>query len=99
MKRLYGRITAALFAIALVPGVALAAGGGKEAAPIVIVSDTRDLTGIMAWWGNLYNESHLYFTILTCALIPIVGVIFGVIADFIMNHVGIDLSSKDLPGH
>jgi len=81
----------------LVPAVAMAAGGGGEA--IVIVSDTRDLEGILKWWGNLYNDSHLYFTILTCALIPVVGVIFGVLADVVMSHIGIDLTSKDLPGH
>lgn len=86
-----------MLATLLVPAVAMAAGGGGE--PIVIVSDTRDLEGIMKFWGDLYNHSHWYFTLLTCALIPIVGIIFGVVADFIMSNIGIDLSSKDLPGH
>jgi hypothetical protein len=84
--------------IVLCPGFALAAGGGNEA-PIVIVADTRKLTGVMAWWANLYNESHFQFMILTIIIIPITGVIFGVIADIIMSHIGIDLKSKDLPGH
>ena len=53
---------------------ALAAGGGGEL--IVIVADSRKLTGIMAWWANLYNESHLYFTLLTVVLIPVIGVHF-----------------------
>ena len=55
----------------ILPGLALAAGGG-EIAPLVIVADTRKLSGIMAWWANLYNESHLYFMILTVVLIPII---------------------------
>jgi hypothetical protein len=76
---------------------ALAAGGGGQ--PIVIVADSRKLTGIMAWWANLYNESHFYFTLLTVILIPVIGVIFGVIADIIMHFVGIDLSSRDLAEH
>jgi hypothetical protein len=76
---------------------ALAAGGGGE--PIVIVADSRKLTGLMAWWANLYNESHLYFTLLTVVLIPIIGVIFGVLADYIMHFIGIDLSSRDLAEH
>ena len=85
-----------LMLIAL-PGTALAAGGGG--APVVIVADTRKLDGVLAWWANLYNESHLQFTVLTLILIPLVGVIFGVIADIIMNHIGIDLKSRDLAEH
>ena len=54
-------------------------GGGPKAAPLVIVADTRKFTGWEAWWTNLYNESHLYFTLLTVVIIPIVGVIFGTI--------------------
>ncbi|WP_243367536.1 DVU0150 family protein [Fundidesulfovibrio soli] len=79
------------------PGLALAAGGGG--APIVLVADTRKLTGIMAWWANLYNESHLYFTILTVILIPLIGVIFGVLADIIMHWIGLDLKSRELAEH
>ena len=81
----------------LTAGTALAAGGGGE--PIVIVADSRKLTGIMAWWANLYNESHFYFTLLTIILIPLIGVIFGVLADIVMHFVGIDLSSRDLAEH
>jgi len=80
------------------PGIAAAAGGGK-ASPIVIVADTRNLSGIRGWWATLYNESHLYFAILTVVLIPIIGVIFGVIADFIMKRTGIDLKSRELAEH
>jgi hypothetical protein len=76
---------------------ALAAGGGGE--PIVIVADSRKLTGIMSWWANLYNESHVYFTLLTIILIPLIGVIFGLLADLVMHLIGIDLSSRDLAEH
>jgi len=77
---------------------AFAAGGG-DVAPIVIVADSRKLTGLMAWWANLYNESHLYFTVLTVLLIPVIGVLFGVLADIVMHFVGIDLKSRDLAEH
>lgn len=80
------------------PSLSLAAGGGKSA-PIVIVADTRKLDGIMAWWANLYNESHLYFMILTIIIIPVTGVIFGVLADIIMGWIGIDLKSRELAEH
>ena len=76
---------------------ALAAGGGG--APIVMVADTRKLSGIMAWWANLYNESHVYFTLLTIILIPLIGVIFGILADIVMHFVGIDLKSRELAEH
>ena len=81
----------------LAPAAAFAAGGGG--APIVIVADSRKLTGIMAWWANLYNESHLYFTIMTIILIPLIGVIFGVLADVAMHFIGIDLKSRELAEH
>lgn len=99
MKEKLSRLWWSLMAmIVLCPGFALAAGGGNEA-PIVIVADTRKLTGVMAWWANLYNESHLQFMLLTIVLIPVTGVVFGVLADLIMSRIGIDLKSKDLPGH
>jgi heme/copper-type cytochrome/quinol oxidase subunit 2 len=91
------RVGLILTTLWLTAQTALAAGGGGDL--IVIVADSRKLTGLMAWWANLYNESHLYFTLLTVVLIPIVGVIFGVLADFIMHFVGIDLKSRDLAEH
>ena len=98
MKRLVGWIALMLTTLWVAVPTAFAAGGGG-AAPIVIVADTRKLSGIMAWWANLYNESHLYFTLLTIVIIPVVGVIFGVIADFVMAHIGIDLTSRELAEH
>ena len=95
--RLVKRLSLILATLGLTVQTALAAGGGGEL--IVIVADSRKLTGIMAWWANLYNESHLYFMLLTVVLIPLIGVIFGVIADFIMHFIGIDLSSRELAEH
>ena len=91
------RLALILTTLWLTAQTALAAGGGGE--PIVMVADSRKLTGLMAWWANLYNESHLYFTLLTIVLIPLIGVIFGVVADFIMHFIGIDLKSRDLAEH
>lgn len=81
----------------VLPALAFAAGGG--AAPIVLVADTRQLTGIMAWWANLYNESHLYFTIMTVVMIPAVGLLFGLMADMFMSWIGLDLKNRDLAEH
>lgn len=90
----YSGISCLLF----LPAILLAAGGGKIA-PLVIVADTRHLPAFEAWWANLYNESHLYFALVTVIIIPIVGVIFGTIADFFMSFIGIDLKSRELSEH
>jgi hypothetical protein len=81
----------------LLPEWLLAA--AEKAAPMVIVADTRKLTGWEAWWANLYNESHLYFTIVTVISIPVIGLIFGILADLVMKNIGIDLSSRELAEH
>ncbi|HSO62836.1 MAG TPA: DVU0150 family protein [Desulfobacterales bacterium] len=98
MKSVVQKVFIALTTLWLSAPFAFAAGGG-DAAPIVIVADSRKLTGLMAWWANLYNESHLYFTVLTVILIPVIGVLFGVLADIVMHFVGIDLKSRDLAEH
>ncbi len=85
-------------AFLLMPALALAS-GGPSGPPMVIVADTRKLSGIMAWWANLYNESHVYFTLLTIIIIPLMGVILGGLADVVMSRIGIDLKSRDLAEH
>jgi hypothetical protein len=81
----------------LLPELVMAA--GPKAAPLVIVADTRKLTGWEAYWANLYNESHVYFTLVTVIAIPTIGLLFGVIADFLMSRIGIDLKSRELAEH
>lgn len=94
MQRLWWTVmTLVLFA----PSLALAAGG--KSAPIVLVADTRRLDGVMLWWANLYNESHLYFMLLTIIIIPVTGVVFGILADIIMGWIGIDLKNRELAEH
>ena len=44
----------------------------------------------------MYNESHLFFAILTMFIIPIVGCILGWLADIVMTHIGIDLKHREL---
>jgi hypothetical protein len=81
----------------LLPELVLAA--GEKASLMVIVADTRKLTGWEAWWANLYNESHVYFTVVTVILIPAIGLLFGILADLVMKNIGIDLSSRELAEH
>jgi hypothetical protein len=98
MKSLWKKIIGfGLMVVLLTPGLALAA--GPAAAPLVVVADTRKVGGWEAWWTNLYNESHLMFAIITVIIIPIVGLIFGVLADLVMGHIGLDLKSRELAEH
>ncbi len=98
MKRIWTKFTGlVLFLGVMLPEMVFAA--AEKAAPLVLVADTRKLTGLMKWWADLYNESHLWFTVLTVVLIPVIGLIFGVLADIIMSHIGIDLKSRDLAEH
>ena len=98
MKRLQTLWLALLGFVLLLPVSALAA-GGPSGPNVVIVADTRRLDGIMLWWAQMYNDSHLYFTILTIIIIPVTGCIFGLLADVVMNHIGIDLKNRDLAEH
>jgi len=84
--------------ILLLPALAMAAGGGKIDI-MVIVADTRGLPAFEAWWANLYNESHVYFTVVTVILIPVIGVVFGTVADFFMKLIGLDLEHRELSEH
>ncbi len=98
MCRLWKRLIGLFVMVCvLLPEAALAAGG--KAAPLVIVADTRRLTGWEKWFAALYNESHGYFTLLTIVAIPLIGLLFGVVADLVMSRIGLDLKSRELAEH
>ena len=94
MRKLMTWLAGCALMLAAMPGLALAAGG--KASSVVIVADTRKLDGILYWWAEMYNESHLFFAILTMLIIPIVGCILGWLADIVMTHIGIDLKHREL---
>ena len=96
MQKVWTWLTSlAIALVVFMPTLAMAA--KKKGANVVIVADTRELgDGIMAWWANLYNESHLQFAILTIIIIPVTGCIFGLLADVVMNHIGIDLKHREI---
>jgi hypothetical protein len=98
MKTLFRRTLGLAMLVPLLFAQAALAAGDK-ASPIVIVADTRGLSGWAQWWANLYNESHLYFTLVTVITIPVVGLIFGILADLLMSLIGLDLRSRELSEH
>lgn len=80
------------FLLVFAPTLAMAA--KKAPANVVIVADTRRLDGILLWWAQMYNDSHVLFMILTIIIVPVTGCIFGCLADIVMNHIGIDLKHR-----
>jgi hypothetical protein len=82
------------FGLVLVPACLLAAEGSTGG--LVIVADSRNLTGLRAWWANLYNDNHLNFALLTVLLVPTAGAVLGGIADYIIGRIGVDLKSRVL---
>jgi hypothetical protein len=97
-RSMLGRLLPRLFG-ALVLVRQVSAAPPAEADAIVFVADTRALSGWRAWWGNLYNESHAYFTLMTILLIPTVAVILGLLTDYAIGRLGINLRSRHLGGH
>jgi ABC-type xylose transport system permease subunit len=86
-----------IIAIFLMPDIAAAI--GQKVDPIVVVAHITKLKGIWAWWGNLYNDSRFYFTLITVESMLIAGALLGLIADFLIGYTGIDLKSRDLAEH
>jgi len=91
------RFPRGLITALLLPGVVSAAGEGGEA--IVFVADSRSLSGVAAWFTNLYNESPFYFTLLTVFIVPTMGLILGKLTGSVMARSGIDLKSRVLAEH
>ncbi|MGA2989780.1 MAG: DVU0150 family protein [Candidatus Korobacteraceae bacterium] len=98
MRKLSWKLLVVVAVLLLVPAQVFAAGGGSIS-PMVLVADTRKFSGLEAWWGNLYNEGHLMFTLVTCLVIPCFGVLLGLIADRAMALLGIDLRKRVLAEH
>ena len=97
MRHLSSRLWALVGLVFFLSCQALAASAENDA--IVIVADSRRFTGWKAWWTNLYNDSHLYFALMTIVIVPLVGAILGTITSAILARVGINLRSRELAEH
>ncbi len=72
---------------------------GRAAERVVMVADSRGHSNFMAWWIDLYNESHLFFAIATIVTIPSMALVLGKITGMIMARTGINLRSRELAEH
>ena len=75
--------------MALWPRLAMAAGG--KATDLVVVADTRALSGFNWYLAGLYNESPWLFAVWAVVLTTLLGVGLGLLMDLIMSRVGLDL--------
>jgi hypothetical protein len=99
MTKYFSRLLGLITVLLLLPTQLFAAGGADLPDLMVLVADTRKYKGWEAWWGNIYNEGHLVFAVITVVTIPVAGVILGMLADVVMSRIGIDLKSRALAEH
>jgi ABC-type Fe3+ transport system permease subunit len=81
----------------LLPQIVLAS--GDKASNLVVVADTRRLTGIMHYFSDLYNSDIVIFAIWTVVLTAAMGCVLGFLMDFIMSRTGLDLKSRKIIEH
>lgn len=98
MKKMMSRIVGFFTMICvLVPGTLWAA--GEKAADLIIVADTRMLTGILKYFADLYNTNITLFAVWAVVLTAAYGGFLGVLMDLIMARTGLDLKSRKIVEH
>jgi ABC-type Fe3+ transport system permease subunit len=98
MKHTLRRLmTMAITGTLLLPAYVLAA--GEKASNIVVVADTRRVTGFMKYLSNLYNTDVWMFALWTVILTVAMGCTLGFLMDFIMERTGLDLKSRKIVEH
>lgn len=81
----------------LLPELLFAA--GEKASELVVVADTRRLSGVMKYFANLYNTNTLLFAVWAVVLTALWGAILGFLMDWIMVKTGLDLKSRKIVEH
>lgn len=82
----------------ILPDIVQAAGGAAEM--LVVVADPRRVDNSLArYFVDSYNTSPMWFGLETTILTAAMGVTLGLITDYIMRHIGIDLTSRKLVEH
>ena len=98
MRGIFNRCRGVLAALwVMLPAVARAS--GEAVGNIVVVADTRRVTGVMHYFANLYNSDILMFAIWTVVLTVAMGCTLGFLMDFIMSRTGLDLKSRKIVEH
>lgn len=99
MKARLHRLGAGILATLLLMLPQWALAGGDKATNIVVVADTRRVTGVMHYFADMYNTNILMFAVWTVVLTVVMGCILGFLMDFIMSRTGLDLKSRKIVEH
>lgn len=72
---------------------------GEKATNIVVVADTRRVTGILKYFSDLYNTNVVMSAVWAVVLTVAIGCVLGFLMDFIMERTGLDLHSRKIIEH
>ncbi|MBN1654580.1 MAG: hypothetical protein JXA30_12490 [Deltaproteobacteria bacterium] len=72
-----------------------AAGGGKPATKLVCVADTRNISGIAKWIGDIYNTNYWLFGLTTVVVMAGMGLFLGLLFDRLLQMTGLKLGKLD----
>ena len=98
MSRIYHRGKILLTTLAMMlPATVWAA--GEKATNIVVVADTRRVTGILKYFSDLYNTDVVMSAVWAVVLTVAIGCTLGFLMDFIMERTGLDLHSRKIIEH
>ena len=82
---------------ASLPGLAWAS--GEAAGNLVVVADTRRVSGILKYIANVYNTDPWLFAVWAVVITAVWGAILGFLMDFILERSGLDLKSRKILEH
>jgi phage shock protein PspC (stress-responsive transcriptional regulator) len=82
---------------ACIPSLAWAS--GEAASNLVVVADTRRVSGILKYIANVYNTDPWLFAVWAVVITAVWGAILGFLMDFIMERSGLDLKSRKILEH
>jgi phage shock protein PspC (stress-responsive transcriptional regulator) len=98
MRRLLKRVLCLLAGIGLsLPHLAWA--GGEAATNLVVVADTRRVSGVLKYIADTYNTDPWLFAVWAVVITALWGAILGFLMDFIMERSGLDLKSRKILEH
>ena len=77
----------------------LAWASGEAATNLVVVADTRRVSGVIKYIADTYNTDPWLFAVWAVVITAVWGAILGFLMDFIMERSGLDLKSRKILEH
>jgi phage shock protein PspC (stress-responsive transcriptional regulator) len=72
---------------------------GEAATNLVVVADTRRVSGVLKYIADVYNTDPWLFAVWAVVITAVWGAILGFLMDFIMERSGLDLRSRKILEH